>query len=38
MPAETITPRLTERFHDALTYAAQKYHTQIRKGSDIPSR
>ncbi len=36
MPAKTTAPRLTERFHDALTYAAEKHHTQTRKGGDIP--
>jgi (p)ppGpp synthase/HD superfamily hydrolase len=30
------TPRLTEKFHEALTYAAEKHHRQTRKGGDIP--
>ena len=36
MPTETATPRLTEKFHGALTYAAVKHHRQTRKGGDIP--
>lgn len=36
MPAETTTPRLTEKFREALTYAAAKHHRQTRKGGDIP--
>jgi (p)ppGpp synthase/HD superfamily hydrolase len=36
MPTETTTPRLTEKFHESLTYAAEKHHRQTRKGGDIP--
>lgn len=36
MPTETTTPRLTEKFHEALTYAAEKHHRQTRKGGDVP--
>ena len=36
MPTETTTPRLTERFREALTYAAEKHQRQRRKGGDIP--
>lgn len=36
MPAETTMPRLTEKFREALTYAAAKHHRQTRKGGDIP--
>src|ERR1700757_1759787 len=36
MPTETTTPRLTEKFRQALTYAAEKHHRQTRKGGDIP--
>jgi (p)ppGpp synthase/HD superfamily hydrolase len=36
MPTETTTPRLTEKFHEALTYAAEKHQRQTRKGGDIP--
>lgn len=33
MPAKTTAPRLTERFHEALTYAVEKHHTQTPQGS-----
>lgn len=36
MPNETESPRLTARFNEALTYAANKHKTQVRKGGDIP--
>ncbi len=36
MPATTDSPRLTSRFDDALTYAAQLHRTQSRKGSRVP--
>jgi (p)ppGpp synthase/HD superfamily hydrolase len=36
MPMETTAPRLTEKFHAALTYAAEKHHRRTRKGGDIP--
>lgn len=36
MPAQTTQPKLTERFDDALRYAAKLHRTQIRKGGDIP--
>ena len=36
MSTETTTPRLTEKFHEALTYAAEKHHRQTRKGGDVP--
>ncbi|MGB0962479.1 MAG: HD domain-containing protein [Mycobacterium sp.] len=36
MPNETDSPRLTARFADALTYAADLHKTQVRKGGDIP--
>lgn len=36
MPSETTTPRLTENFDQALTYAAAKHRRQTRKGGDIP--
>ena len=36
MPMETPAPRLTEKFHEALTYAAEKHQRQTRKGGDIP--
>jgi hypothetical protein len=37
MPTETTTPRLTEKFHGALTYAAEKHHRQTRKGATFPT-
>jgi (p)ppGpp synthase/HD superfamily hydrolase len=36
MPATTDTPRLTTRFDEALTYAAELHRNQIRKGSEVP--
>ena len=36
MPTETTTPRLTAKFDEALTYAAEKHRRQTRKGGDIP--
>ncbi len=36
MPTETTPPRLTEKFHQAVAYAAKKHHRQTRKGGDIP--
>jgi (p)ppGpp synthase/HD superfamily hydrolase len=36
MPAQTTTPRLTDRFDEALTYTANLHRTQTRKGGDIP--
>ncbi len=36
MPSETTSPRLTSRFSDALSYAANLHQTQLRKGGDIP--
>jgi (p)ppGpp synthase/HD superfamily hydrolase len=36
MPAQTTTPKLNERFNEALKYAADLHRTQTRKGGDIP--
>jgi (p)ppGpp synthase/HD superfamily hydrolase len=36
MPEHTATPRLSERFDDALAYASDLHRTQTRKGGDIP--
>jgi (p)ppGpp synthase/HD superfamily hydrolase len=36
MPAQTTTPKLNERFDEALKYAADLHRTQTRKGGDIP--
>lgn len=36
MPTETTTPKLSERFDEALAYASQLHRTQERKGSGIP--
>jgi (p)ppGpp synthase/HD superfamily hydrolase len=36
MTSQTKSPRLTQRFDDALTYAAEKHREQLRKGGDIP--
>jgi len=36
MPEQTTTPKLSERFDEALTYASELHHTQTRKGGDIP--
>jgi (p)ppGpp synthase/HD superfamily hydrolase len=36
MPEQTTTPKLSERFDEALTYASGLHRTQTRKGGDIP--
>ena len=36
MTSEGGAPRLTTKFHEALTYAAEKHQRQTRKGGDIP--
>jgi (p)ppGpp synthase/HD superfamily hydrolase len=36
MPEQTTTPKLSERFDEALTYASDLHRTQTRKGGDIP--
>lgn len=36
MPEGTTQPRLNEKFHEALIYAAEKHHRQTRKGGHIP--
>lgn len=36
MPEQTTTPKLSERFDEALTYAAGLHRRQTRKGGDIP--
>jgi (p)ppGpp synthase/HD superfamily hydrolase len=36
MSQNTTTPKLGERFSHALTFAADKHRTQVRKGGDIP--
>jgi (p)ppGpp synthase/HD superfamily hydrolase len=36
MPEQTSTPRLSERFDEALVYASRLHRTQTRKGGDIP--
>jgi len=36
MPEQTTTPKLSERFDEALTYASELHRTQTRKGGDIP--
>ena len=36
MPEQTTTPKLSERFDDALTFASGLHRTQTRKGGDIP--
>ncbi|WP_292981719.1 HD domain-containing protein [Mycobacterium sp.] len=36
MTSQTKSPRLTQRFDAALTYAAEKHREQSRKGGDIP--
>ncbi|WIM87451.1 HD domain-containing protein [Candidatus Mycobacterium wuenschmannii] len=36
MTSQTQSPRLTQRFDDALTYSAGKHREQLRKGGDIP--
>lgn len=36
MPEQTTTPKLSERFDEALTYASDLHRTQTRKAGDIP--
>jgi len=36
MTSQTTSPRLTERFDEAMAYAADKHRDQTRKGSEIP--
>ena len=36
MPSQTTAPRLSNRFDEALVYAAGLHRTQTRKGGDIP--
>lgn len=36
MPAEASTPRLSAKFHEALTYSAETHQTQTRKGGETP--
>ena len=36
MSETTTTPRLTERFQEALSYAAELHNTQTRKASEVP--
>jgi (p)ppGpp synthase/HD superfamily hydrolase len=36
MPAQTSTPKLSERFDEALKFASKLHRTQTRKGGDIP--
>jgi (p)ppGpp synthase/HD superfamily hydrolase len=36
MPEQTSTPKLSERFDEALKYASDLHRTQTRKGGDIP--
>jgi (p)ppGpp synthase/HD superfamily hydrolase len=36
MPEQTTTPKLSERFDEALAYASGLHRTQTRKGGDIP--
>ncbi|MBJ7336695.1 HD domain-containing protein [Mycolicibacterium sp.] len=36
MPSHTTTPRLSNRFDEALSYASSLHRTQTRKGGDIP--
>jgi (p)ppGpp synthase/HD superfamily hydrolase len=36
MPEQTTTPKLSERFDEALKYASELHRTQTRKGGDIP--
>jgi (p)ppGpp synthase/HD superfamily hydrolase len=38
MTSQTVSPRLTPTFVEAVQYAAEKHATQTRKGSDIPYR
>jgi (p)ppGpp synthase/HD superfamily hydrolase len=36
MTSQTASPRLTQKFDDAMAYAAEKHRHQTRKGGDIP--
>jgi (p)ppGpp synthase/HD superfamily hydrolase len=36
MPAQTTTPKLSDRYDQALAYASELHRTQTRKGGDIP--
>jgi (p)ppGpp synthase/HD superfamily hydrolase len=36
MTSQTASPRLTPKFVEAMSYAAEKHGTQTRKGSEIP--
>jgi (p)ppGpp synthase/HD superfamily hydrolase len=36
MTSQTASPRLTQKFAEAMAYAAKLHGTQTRKGSDIP--
>ncbi|HYZ69528.1 MAG TPA: HD domain-containing protein [Mycobacterium sp.] len=36
MSQQTTTPKLTDKFAEAMVYAERKHHTQVRKGGDIP--
>jgi (p)ppGpp synthase/HD superfamily hydrolase len=36
MTSQTTSPRLTQKFDDAMVYAADKHRNQTRKGGDIP--
>jgi (p)ppGpp synthase/HD superfamily hydrolase len=36
MTSQTTSPRLTQKFDDAMAYAAEKHRNQTRKGGDIP--
>jgi (p)ppGpp synthase/HD superfamily hydrolase len=36
MPNQTTTPKLSERFDEAMKYASGLHRTQTRKGGDIP--
>ena len=36
MSQQTTAPKLTERFSEALAFAADKHRTQVRKGGDVP--
>jgi (p)ppGpp synthase/HD superfamily hydrolase len=36
MPEQTTTPKMTERFDEALRYASRLHRTQTRKGGGVP--
>ena len=36
MTSQTASPRLTPKFVEAMSSAAEKHRTQTRKGSEIP--